>query len=253
VIPWIFGLVSVIAVCLVSLVGVLTLSANEERIRHIALVLVSFAVGGLLGDAFIHLIPAAFEDRTSTLEASLLMLGGMLLFFVVEKLLRHQHGPLHRHHHPDAGAFPPLAAINVVGDAVHNLIDGLMIGASYLVSPGLGLSTTVAVLLHEIPQEVGDFGILVHSGLTVRRALMINLMSASVAILGTVVALIAGTAAPVAVTSALVPLTAGGFVYIAAADLIPELHHDQSLRGVLVQVGFVASGIGVMALLTLVE
>jgi zinc and cadmium transporter len=172
---WVLSLLSVGAVSLVSLVGLATLSLNEARIRQLAAVLMSFAVGALLGDAFIHLIPQAFTQGAVTLWPSLLILGGLLVFFVVEKLLRHQHGPLHTHHHPEAAARPELATINVLGDAIHNFIDGVLIAASYLVSPTLGVSTTVAVLFHEIPQELGDFGILVHSGLTVRRAVLVNL------------------------------------------------------------------------------
>jgi zinc and cadmium transporter len=176
----------------------------------------------------------------------------MLLFFIVEKLLRHQHGLLHRHHHHDVHARPALAGVNILGDAIHNYIDGLLIGASWLAGPALGISTTLAVLLHEIPQELGDFGILIHSGLSVRKAALLNLGSAAVAILGTATAVLAGTVAYESMTSVLVPLTAGGFVYIASADLIPELQHDRSLRALAVQTVLISCGIAVMALLTLV-
>jgi len=250
---WALSLLSVVAVSLVSLVGLATLSLDEARLRRLAAALVSFAVGALLGDAFIHLIPATFEGDGPTLGPSLLILGGLLLFFVAEKLLRHHHGPLHVHDHPERPARPELATINVIGDAIHNLIDGALIGASYLASPVLGLSTTIAVLLHEVPQELGDFGILVHSGLGVRKALLLNLGSASLAVVGTVVALLAGSAAGTVVSEVLIPVTAGGFVYIAAADLIPELQHDRSLRGLLVQAGLIAAGVTVMALLIVLE
>lgn len=251
---WVLSLLSVGAVSLVSLLGLVTLSLDEARIRRLAMVLVSFAVGALLGDAFIHLVPEAFAPPDGGLGPSLLVLAGMLLFFVVEKLLRHQHGPLHLHHHRESRARPELAAINVIGDAVHNFIDGVLIGASYLTSPTLGVSTTLAVLFHEIPQELGDFGVLVHSGLGVRRAVLLNLASASVAIAGTVAALLAGGATgTAALTGVLVPLTAGGFVYIASADLIPELQHDRSLRALAVQASLVSLGIATMALLTLLE
>ncbi len=250
---WIFSLVSVGIVSLVSLAGLATLSQNEARTRRLAAFLVSFAVGALLGDAFIHLIPQAFKQDMVTLGPSLLILGGMLLFFVVEKLLRHEHGVLHRYHHPEAHTRPELAAVNVLGDAVHNFIDGVLIGGSYLVSPALGLATTVAVLFHEIPQELGDFGILIHSGLSVRRAVLLNLASASVAILGAVAALLLGAVSGAAVTTVLMPVTAGGFVYIAAADLIPELQHDRSGRGLLSQVGLISLGMGVMGLLAILE
>jgi zinc and cadmium transporter len=253
----ILALVSVIAVSLVSLVGLATIAMDETRVHRLATLFVSFAVGALLGDAFIHLIPEAFAGpvpRRAALGPSLLILGGMMVFFIVEKLLRHQHGVLHEHYHgqPELRR-PELAAINILGDAIHNFIDGVVIGASYLVSPLLGLSTTIAVLLHEIPQEFGDFGILIHSGLTVRKAVLLNLASASVAILGTVLSLLAGTVAQETITTSLVPLTAGGFVYLAAADLIPELQHDRSLRALVVQTSLITLGIVIMDLLTFIE
>jgi zinc and cadmium transporter len=245
-----FAFASVVAASLVSLVGVAALTLREDRTRVLARGCVSFAVGALLGDAFIHVIPEAFADHATPVRASLLILGGILLFFVLEKLLRHGQGTLTAHHHRLAG-ISPIAAINVFGDALHNFIDGVLIGASYLVSPVLGLSTTLAVLLHEIPQELGDFGILVNSGLGVRRAIVVNLGSASMAVAGTAMALLAGSIARDAVVATVLPVTAGGFVYLAAADLIPDLQHDQTLRAVVEQTGLIAGGIGVMALLTL--
>jgi zinc and cadmium transporter len=250
---WVLSLSSVGVVSLVSLAGLVTLSLNEARTRRFAALLVSFAVGALLGDAFIHLIPQTFTRGGDTLRPSLLVLGGMLLFFVVEKLLRHEHGLLHRHHHPEPGNRPELAAINVLGDAIHNFIDGVLIAGSYLVSPALGLGTTIAVLCHEIPQELGDFGVLIHSGLSVRRAVLLNLGSASVAILGTVAALLLGEVSGPVVTEVLIPIAAGGFVYIAAADLIPELQHDRTARALLTQVALIALGMGVMGLLAVLE
>ncbi len=252
---WIASLASVTVVSLVSLVGVATLSLDEARLRRLATVLVSFAVGALLGDAFIHLVPEAFARGERGLRPSLLVLSGMLLFFVVEKLLRHAHGPLHLQAHAEerARAFPELAAINVVGDAIHNFIDGMLIAASWLSSPTLGLTTTAAVLLHEIPQELGDFGVLLHSGLSVRKAVLLNLASASVAVVGATVTLAVGGAAAAAVTGLLVPVAAGGFVYIAAADLIPELQHDRTLRGLAAQASLITAGVAVMALLACLE
>lgn len=166
------SLVGVMLVSLISLVGLATLSMNAARIRSLATFFVSFAVGALLGDAFIHIIPEAFASagHGATLASSLLVLAGMLVFFIAEKLLRHRHGVLHAHHHGEGPLDrPELAAINILGDVIHNLIDGVLIGASFLASPTLGVSTTVAVALHEIPQELGDFGVLVHSGLSPRK------------------------------------------------------------------------------------
>jgi zinc and cadmium transporter len=251
----ILAFASVIAVSLVSLVGLVTISMDEERVRKLATLLVSFAVGALLGNAFIHLIPETFAGPVpngTALGSSLLILGGMMAFFVVEKLLRHSHGILHEHYHP-AAKRPELAAINILGDAIHNFIDGVVIGASYLVSPALGLSTTIAVLLHEIPQELADFGILIHSGLRVRKAMLLNLASASVAILGTALSLLADSVAQETIATLLVPLTAGGFVYLAAADLIPELQHERGLHALVVQTMLIALGIAIMGLLTFIE
>jgi zinc and cadmium transporter len=246
-------LLSVGAVSLVSLLGVLTLSTDPARLRRLASALMSFAVGALLGDAFIHLIPRIFAGEGTALGASLLILGGMLLFFVLEKLLRHHHGTLHVQDAADAARRPELAAINLIGDALHNLVDGALIAASYLSSPTLGLATTVAVVLHELPQEFGDFGVLIHSGLSVRKAVLLNLGSASVAVVGAAITLLLGEVAGTTLTTALLPVTAGGFVYIAAANLIPELHHDRSLGALAQQVSLIGAGIAVMSLLTLLD
>lgn len=251
------ALASVVAVSLVSLLGLLTISMDEARVRRVATLFVSFAVGALLGDAFIHLIPQTFSadgQDPAPLRASLLILAGVMIFFVVEKLLLHRHGALHEQYHgrEEAGR-PELVAINLLGDAIHNFIDGVMIGANYIVSPHLGLSTTIAVLLHEIPQEFGDFGILIHSGLSVRKAILLNLASASLAILGTAVSLFAGFIDQKSITASLIPITAGGFVYLAAADLIPELQHDRSVRALIVQTSLISVGIAVMGLIAFVE
>jgi zinc and cadmium transporter len=226
-------------------------------VRSLTACFVSFAVGALLGDAFIHLIAQIFSvegQRLVSFESSLLILAGIMVFFAVEKLLLHHHGVLHQHFHGGEHIDrPELAAINLLGDAIHNFIDGLVIGASYLVSPTLGVSTTMAVLLHEIPQEFGDFGILIHSGLSVRSAVLLNLASASLALVGTAISLLAGAVAHETVTALLLPITAGGFVYLAAADLIPELQHDRSAHALFAQTGLISLGITIMGLLRLIE
>ena len=143
--------------------------------------------------------------------------------------------------------------INVIGDAVHNFIDGVLLGASYLVSPALGVSTTLAVLCHELPQEIGDFAVLLHSGLSVRKAVAVNVASAGTAVLGTLTTLVVGEAGGRSVSELLVPVTAGGFIYLAAADLIPELQRDRTLVGLVSQVALMWVGIASMAALTLLE
>lgn len=247
---WMLAIGSVVAVSAVSLAGVVTLWLTGRHLHRLTSVLVSFAVGTLLGDTFLHLIPEALESGAPLSTTSALTLAGLLGFFVLEKVLRYERGPLRRHRMRGA---PELAAINLIGDALHNLIDGVLIAASYLVSPALGLSTTLAVAAHELPQELGDFGILVHSGLRPRKALLLNLASASLAIVGTVATLLAGDLLGAIVPTVLVPITAGGFLYIAAAALIPELQRERSARAFAMQAASIALGVALMAALTAME
>jgi zinc and cadmium transporter len=247
---WIYSLVSVIVVSLISLVGVFTLSLRRETLSRILLFLVSFAVGGLFGDAFIHLLPEAFEDSGSKFAVSLYAILGILIFFIVEKFIRwhHCHAPDHEEH------WHPVVMLNLFGDCVHNFIDGLIIGASYLVSIPLGITTTLAVVLHEIPQEIGDFGVLVHGGLSTRKALFFNFLSAVTSVAGAVIALIVGSQLK-GFTLALVPITAGGFIYIAGSDLIPELHEgcETKVSSAFWQFVWLVAGVLVMAALLFLE
>ena len=239
------ALVSVAVVGAISLVGVIALSWDDARLNRISKDLVALAVGGLYGDAFIHLIPEAFE-RLDRLQASLYVMGGLLSFFILEKILRRRDLHHRRHHRP-------VVEMNLAGDAMHNLVDGMLIAASYSVSPSLGLTTTVAVLLHEIPQELGDFGVLVHGGVSPRRALRMNLLSASAAVLGVIVAIALG-ASIAEFTTYLIPITAGGFLYLAGSNLVPELQHEPgSPREIARQLLLMSVGVGLMTLLGLLE
>jgi zinc and cadmium transporter len=222
---WIYSLVSVIVVSLISLIGVFTLSLRRETLTRILLFLVSFAVGGLFGDAFIHLLPEAFKELGANLKTSLLIIAGLFLFFILEKFIlwRHCHVPSSEEH------LHPVVALNLIGDGAHNLIDGMIIAASYYISIPIGIATTLAVVLHEIPQEIGDFGVLVHGGLPIRKALVFNFISAAFAILGAVISLVIGPFIK-GYTASLLPITAGGFLYIAGSDLIPELHRVVSVK-----------------------
>jgi zinc and cadmium transporter len=245
---WFYSILSVVLVSAVSLVGVFTLSLSNDKLRKITFILVSFAVGALLGDAFIHLIPEAFEKFGSSLTPSMYIIAGVLFFFLMEKFIRWRHC----HITNSTEHLHPVVTMNLVGDGVHNLIDGMVIGASYIVSLPIGIATTLAVLLHEIPQEIGDFSILVHGGLSVKKALAFNFLSALTAILGAVLSLLIGPSIE-GYASALLPITAGGFIYIAGSDLIPELHHDVKVSTSLWQFILITLGIGIMALLILFE
>lgn len=245
---WLYTIISVFIVSLVSLIGVLTLSVKMEKLKKILLFLVSFAAGSLLGDAFIHLLPKAFEESDNTTMIPYYILLGIVLFFILEKILhwRHCHIPTSREH-PH-----PLGINNIVGDGFHNFVDGMIIAASYMVSIPLGIATTIAVLFHEIPQEIGDFGILIYAGFTKKKALFFNYLSAFTAVVGAVLTIIIGSAIT-GVQDFLVPFTIGGFIYIATADLIPELKKETALGKSALQLIAFLFGIGIMALLLLME
>jgi len=242
---WLGAMISVGVVSAVSLSGALSLVLRPEAMRRLTFVLVSFAVGALFGDAFLHLIPEAQEHfEGHQLAVPLLLLGGLLLFFVLEKFLRWRHC----HDSECTGHVRPVAFMLLVGDGVHNFIDGMVIGASFLAGPQLGIATSIAVILHEVPQELGDFAVLVQGGMGIRRALRYNFISSLTAFIGAAAALIVGEVSH-GFAAALLPVTAGGFIYIAGSDLIPELHHHNRVSHALVQLLAIIAGIGVMILL----
>lgn len=245
---WVYTLLSVIIVSLISLVGVLTLGINQKRIASFLLSLVSFSVGALLGDVFIHLLPEVVEEAGFTPQISFYVLLGIVSTFLLEKLIHWQHAQPTK----KLKEFHPASVVTLFGDGVHNFIDGVIIAVSYLVDVKIGLATTIAVVLHEIPQEIGNFGVLLHWGFTRRRALWFNFLSALTAILGAVLALFVGSR----VENFIVPLaayTAGNFIYIAGSDLIPELHREVSPRRSFLQLITMIAGIIVMMLLLLLE
>jgi zinc and cadmium transporter len=244
-IVWAFSLVSILLVSLISIIGVLTFSLREESLKKILLYFVSFSAGGLFGDAFIHLIPEATEVRGFDLTVSLLILFGINVSFFLEKFLqwRHCHIPT-SDEHPHSFAY-----MNLFGDAVHNFIDGLIIGGSYLVSLTLGFATTIAVVFHEIPQEIGDFGVLMYGGFTKSKALFFNFLTAISAFFGAIIALSLGFLIQDFI-SVVIPFAAGNFIYIAGSDLIPELRKDElSLTKSIYQL--IAFILGVLLLLLL--
>jgi zinc and cadmium transporter len=248
-IAWLLGLTSVIIISAISLVGVLVLWLKDQQLKKILLYLVSFSVGGLFGDAFIHLIPEAIEESGFGTSISLLILLGILSSFVVEKFLQWRHC-----HIPTSSEHPhSFAYMNLFGDAVHNLIDGLIVGGSYLASIPIGISTTLAVILHEIPQELGDFGVLIHGGFNKKKALWFNFLTALTAILGAIIAFVVGTTLE-GFIPLLIPFAAGNFIYIAGSDLIPELRKDEpNLKKATLQVVSITLGVVIMLLVLLLE
>jgi zinc and cadmium transporter len=242
----VYSLISVILVSLISLIGVITLSINVKKLKKILIYLISFSAGALFGDAFLHLLPETVNAVGFGLNISLYFLLGIIIFFVLEKFIhwQHCHGPITEEEHTHAFAYT-----NLIGDGLHNFIDGLIIGASYLISLPVGIATTLAVALHEIPQEIGDYGILLHAGFSRGKALLVNFATALFSVFGVIVAL--GLSGSVdSIELILAPLAAGGFVYIAGSDLIPEMHkHSEKMGRSLLQLISFIVGILVMFLL----
>jgi zinc and cadmium transporter len=266
---WFYAIGSVILVSLISLAGLSFFALRKQQISaKTLLLLVSLSVGTLIGGAFLHLLPEAVEKNGFGIDVSLAVLAGFVVFYILESFVHLHHSDVsgvkkskkksqkhndnkhalkHHHHH----AYH-LGIMNLVGDGVHNFIDGLVIAGSYFVSIPVGIATTIAVIVHEIPQEMADFGVLLYSGLSRMRALFYNLGSAVLAIVGAIVGLLIGNESSYLATF-LLPFAAGGFIYIAAANLIPELQNERGLKSSVTQLGMIVLGIGLMVGLLYLE
>ena len=227
-----YAIISVIVVSLVSLVGIISLLLSENKIHKILLILVSLSAGTLMGGVFLHLLPKAVEEQGFTLLVSFSALGGVLVFFLLEKGIHAHHCETmpHQqfllHHRPHMHIHKQrIGILTLFGDGLHNLLDGLVIAGAYMIDVSVGIATTIAVALHEVPQEIADFGVLLYSGFSKWKALFYNFLSAATAILGAVLGLILGTKSEAFVLFIL-PFAAGGFIYIAGSNLIPELHKE---------------------------
>jgi len=209
------------------------------------LVLVALSAGSLLGGALFHMMPAAMERTESKLAPFVWLALGFSVFFVLEQFL-HWH---HCHRGCDEHALRPVGAMILIADGLHNLLGGLAIGGAFVADVRLGIMAWLAAAAHEVPQELGDFGVLVHAGWSRGRALAFNILSASTFLVGGVIAWILSHGID---TWILLPFAAGNFLYIAAADLIPEIkHHPEPRRSVLHFATFVA-GVGLLLVLRLV-
>lgn len=244
----IYSLLAVIIVSLVSLIGVVSLAFKDEYVKKYIGLFISLAIGALLGDAFIHIIPESFEKLRDPNITSLLIISGLMIFFLLEKLIHwHHHGEDKEEEHVH-----PVGKLVLFSDGIHNLIDGIIIGVSFIVSIPLGFATTLAVILHEIPQEIGDFAVLLHAGYSKQKALLYNFISALFAVLGVLIVFILGDVIENYILWFL-PIAAGGFIYVALADLIPELHKHTGRTNLILQIGSLTLGVLLMLSLTLLE
>lgn len=238
-----YALSSVLGISFVSFAGLVTLIGHQELIRKALIYFISFAAGVLLGNAFLHLLPSAAETL-DIYTVGLYCVFGIIFFFLTEKIM-------HVHHQTvgyNAHAVEVFGYINLLTDGVHNVIDGIVIAIAYMVSIEVGLATTFAIALHELPQELADFGVLLHAGFTYSQALFFNFISALAALLGVAGVFIAKKLVHASIHY-LVALAAGGFIYLAVGHLIPEMHKYNTIKRSLLEVFFFGIGFLIMALL----
>ena len=243
---------SVALVSFVSLAGLFALSLKPRWLMRMHTFLIPLAVGALLGDAFFHLIRESFEKTEDAVWISFLLVLGMVSFFILERFLR-----WHRHTATEMattheGLPKHLGRLILVSDGFHNFFDGIAIGASYLVGMEVGIATTLAIILHEIPQEITDFGILIYSGYERIKALFYNFLSALTAVAGAMLVVLYGSL-PEPLLQGILPFTAGIFIYIAAADLVPELHRNENIKTVFIETAAIGLGLLAMYLLLFLE
>jgi zinc and cadmium transporter len=210
-------ILATIFVSLIALFASLALAISKKNLENILLVLVGLAAGSLIGASFFHLIPESLELTSTDFTFTILTLG-FVLFFLLERLLW-------KHCHKLVCSIHSFAYLNIIGDCIHNFTDGLIIAASFLAETSLGIITTFAVALHEIPQELGDFGILIFGGFSVKKAIIYNFVTALFAIAGGLVGFLLSNILFGSVAY-LLCIASGGFIYIASVDLMPELHKE---------------------------
>ena len=238
-------LASTIVISLISLIGIIVLALGIKRLEKRLLAFVALASGALLGGAFLHLLPEAMESTDSD-SVFLWTLLALISFFIIEKIFQW------RHCHKENCEVHSFGYMSLFGDGVHNFIDGLIIAAAFLESTNLGLIVSLGVILHEIPQEIGDFSVLLLAGFSKKKAVMMNLLVAFTSVLGGVIGFFLISASE-SFMNILLPFAAGGFIYIATSDLIPEIRRERKFIASLRTLSFFLLGAGLMYLLRFLE
>jgi len=236
-------LVATFAVSLISLVGVFALTITEAKLHKILAVMIAYSAGAILGAALFDLLPEAVELVERTLVFPIVA-SGFVVFMFLERIIYWYHGHGHSHEFEDPGKKKPIkefAYLNIVGDLIHNFIDGMIIAAGFINSFNVGLATTIAVAFHELPQEIGDYGILVYAGMERRRALLYNFLAALSAVLGGFI----GSSFFASVENLggyMIAFSAGAFIFLAASELIPEMHDGESRLRSMIQLAILVLG-----------
>lgn len=256
------AILAAVVVSLIALVGITTITLKQDLINTLSFALVSLAAGTFLGDSFFHLLPEslqiALDKNIPQTDILFFPLLGIILFFVLEEIIHwHHHYEINEcerteEHHQENNKINPIAITNLVGDGLHNFLDGLAIAASFAISAEAGVATTMAIILHEIPQEFADFGILIESGLTRTKALLWNFASGLISVFGVIVFLTFSSFAK-NIEVYLLAFIAGTFIYIASTDLFPHIHNRSKRLKDLLQVLLIILGIMIMYLLSVIE
>lgn len=247
-----YSLISVIVVSLISLIGLFALSVTDATLDRILFYLVSLAAGSILGAALLDLLPEAVKvlGEEQLYATFLYVTLGFLGFFFLERFIYWFHGDAHLNHSPAKKKKPikEFVYLNLLGDGIHNFSDGVIIAVSFLINISLGITTTIAVIFHEIPQEIGDFGILVYGGLTRYKALFLNFLTALTAVAGVFIS----TFLLQAFHGVLLAFGAGGFIYLAATELIPEILKKENTGNSAIQFALVVAGVILISSLSLI-
>ena len=229
---------------LAALIGGLILLTREELALKISHFLSSFAAGILLGTAFFDLLPEALhEGEKLGIDIFFWTLFGIILFFLIERTIHwfHHHEDYHEHQKESKTTLPLI----IIGDTMHNFIDGIVIAATFMADPRLGVVTSLAVFAHELPQEIGDFGLMLHKGMKRKKIIWVNVLSAAAAFLGAIMTYLLGN-----ILEGYIPIflsiTAGFFIYIATSDIIPEIHYEKRRLHSIFESGLLIGGIVVM-------
>jgi len=242
-------IIAVIIVSLISLIFAIPFLFKKKISNKLLLFLLSMSVGVLLATVFMDFLPEAVSHKY-TLGLALYLLLGFLVMFILEKFVHFHHNKKCEDGHCGHSHAYNLAPVNLIGDGIHNFIDGLVIAGSFAVNTTLGITATISIIFHEIPQEIADFGVLLYSGMSKKKALVFNFLSAVTAIFGTIAGIIlVGRLS--GFTEFIIPFAAGNFIYIAASNLVPQLHRECKLQDTLLHVFAIILGIGLITLVTL--
>ncbi len=219
--PLLYIVFANILMALASIIGMITLFINKHLLKEILIFFVSLSAGTMLGGAIFHLIPESFEELGFIITAATLFTS-ILVFFFIEKAL-------HWHHHHDVNDKHTIGLINLIADSFHNFLDGVIIAGTFITSIPLGITTSMNVLLHEIPQELGDFGVILHSGFTIKKTVIANLMVSLLSLVGGILGFMFFNFFEEFIAY-ITAFAAGGFIYIATTDLIPEIKQEAKER-----------------------